>query len=145
MPDKKNDISVCLANYDAYENIPTHTELLGKISADTANAFLSALSAAHPADNACIKTLSAEYTDSVTFGHLPGQCSYRKLELRDMWWLNDNCILPCATNKRPDISYEQRMRICARNLRKGKCCDTFIRQTLGAALFPKLYKNEKQR
>ena len=39
----------------------------------------------------------------------------------------------------------QMTKMCARNLRTGKCADPVIRKTIGAALFPQFYGKDKQK
>lgn len=99
-----------------------------------------------PADS-CIKQLSLKYTEEI------GQDNVKKLTyqlgaLRTgcFWSHRPSSNLPCqqiGNYYRYDT--HDLMRICAKNLSLGKCCDKFMRRTFGAALFPTLYAKDKQK
>ncbi len=57
-------------------------------------------------------------------------------------------IVKCKCDKGYDVmadSVKGRSRKCFENLSTGKCVDHFVRSTVGTALFPQFYAQQKQR
>ncbi len=165
MSDQKQLIAVNFVEHEPYEHFPNHVKTLGYISSADAQELMDIF--ANPrqsvflgtvqnspklqellgtndvAPNACIKTLSMTLNDQVNFGHIPGGASrYRSLDIDGLFYLDTNpqCVKNTNTRKWTD---KKKLLCCARNLRNGKCTDEFIKNTLGAALFPQHYGKQK--
>lgn len=50
----------------------------------------------------------------------------------------------CENNMKSKVGISK-LAMCAKNLSMGKCQDEFMRQTIGAVLFPQFYANNKQK
>lgn len=146
MPQRKIDVLFYVPNYDDFgTTIPVTritTAQLKQLQESVANAKL-------PTDS-CISSLSVKYQDEMSF--LIGGARYnhmakrhRTVEISNLFWPRDTHITPCAPHRHPTHSLHKTMRVCAYNLRTGKCKDAFMRNTIGAVLFPKLYAKDKQK
>lgn len=137
----KQLIAVNFVEYMPYENIPNHIKTLGYISDADTQKLLDAFNTTDIAANACIKTLNMEFNDRVTFGQMPGfGARYRSLDISGLFYLDDNpqcCQTARKWNETAKLKY------CVRNLRAGKCTDEFIKNTLGAILYPQHYGKQK--
>ena len=139
----KQLIAVNFVEYVPYESIPDHIKTLGYISDEDALKLLDAFNTSDVAPNACIKTLSLALSDKVSFGHIPGYgARYRSLDIDGLFYYDTKP--QCAKTNRK-MNNTSKLKCCARNLRAGKCTDEFIKNTLGAALFPQHYGKNKQK
>lgn len=91
--------------------------------------------------NSCIQKLSMRYSETIDFNKIDG----RGIHIDPLWYNGATKPLSCAPKCAGICDIRTRMHICAENLKTGKCRDEFMRRTLGAALFPKLYTTEKQK
>ncbi len=143
MPQAKQLIAVNFVEYIPYESIPDHIKTLGYISDTDAQKLMDAFNTTKVAPNACIKTLSMELTDKVNFGQMPaGAHRYRSLDIDSLFYCDTTpqCASASKTQKWNDA---KKLKCCANNLGNGKCCDEFIKNTLGVILFPKHYAKQK--
>ncbi len=147
-PADKN-ISVSFAYYAPYETYP-NTIHLGNITLPQARKLMNAIERAHPKSDACIKMLSAEMTRTSAYGRRVGPTTNRTgIKLDGMFYLYDvtpidERHIPCMAHARRIPQNEEDMiRACAYRLRTGKCCDPFVRRTLGRILFPQHYAKQK--
>ncbi|MDE6250086.1 MAG: hypothetical protein K2M34_00425 [Alphaproteobacteria bacterium] len=92
-------------------------------------------------ENSCIQKLSLRYSETIDFNKIDG----RGIHIDPLWYKDERKPLSCAPECAGNCDRRTRMRICAENLKTGKCQDAFMRRTLGATLFPKLYITEKQK
>ena len=83
------------------------------------------------------------YYENITFGVIGKTTNFKNLDISGMAWMDENKTPLCQ--KCSDKTDREKMNICERNLRNGKCCDPLIRRTLGAVLYPQFYANEKQK
>ena len=141
MSDNKKNISVCFAKYEPYEHIPDICHVLGKISDDDLKKIMDTFSDKNAQPHSCILHMSLDFHDQAVFGHPPWDHKrHRVLELSNMFHYNTKC------NKHgPELDETAKIKRCARNLQNGKCVDEFIRNTLGAILYPQHYAMEKQK
>ena len=143
MSQSEKNIPVTFVAYEPYESFAAPVALLGDISIDQAKQLLDTFDNATPGPDACICSMTLQFTDRTRFGHKPNKgLRYQALELDGMFYpdRNPHCGKP---NKR--MTEAQKIKRCANNLRSGKCQDDFIRQTIGALLFPQYYGNTKQK
>lgn len=139
----KQLIAVNFVEYVPYESIPDHVKTLGYISDEDALKLLDAFNTSDVAPNACIKTLSLALSDKVSFGHIPGYgARYRSLDIDGLFYYDTKPQCAKTNRKMDDTS---KLKYCARSLRAGKCCDEFIKNTLGAILYPQHYGKNKQK
>lgn len=143
-------IGVFFTHYLPYDTMP-HTYIgLGQITPDQLDTILDEFAKNASRPHTCIKTMSIEFTDSQSFGRLPGnEKRNRTLALSNMFYFYDvtdsKDYAPCMIGKKQPQTEDAMVRACANNLRCGKCRDEFIRRTLGAALFPQFYAKDKQK
>ena len=143
MTNNKKDIPVNFVAYEPYSEQPDVIANLGYISFTELKKIMNAFSTEKAKLNACIYCLSAEYNDTVRFGRTAWhQRRYNSLDLSQMFWLDNN---PQCGNITRQLNEIAKIKHCARNLKNGKCCDEFIRNTLGTILFPQHYAKEKQK
>ena len=143
MSDIKEMIAVNFVEYEPYEHFPNHVKTLGYISDTDALKLTDAFNTSTVAPNACIKTLSIQFTDHVHFGNTPGTGTrYRSLDIDGLFYLDTNPQCVKNTNTR-EWTDKKKLLCCARNLRTGKCTDEFIKNTLGAILYPQHYGKQK--
>lgn len=127
--------------YEPWEQLPTTVINLGGISVEQAQKIMDTFNTNGVAPNACIKTLSMEYKDSVRFGQMPGfGPRYSTLDLNGLFYCDTHPQCKQISRKMNEVS---KLKHCARNLRAGKCTDEFIKNTLGAALYPQHYGKQK--
>ena len=127
--------------YEPWEQLPTTVINLGGISVETAQKIMDAFNTNDVAPNACIKTLSMEYKDTVRFGQTPSfGPRYSTLDLDGLFYCDTYPQCKKTIRKMDNVS---KLKHCARNLRAGKCTDEFIKNTLGAALYPQHYGKQK--
>ena len=141
MPEPNQLVYVNYVTYEAYETAPTNVINLGAITTDQAQELLDTFNTSDVAPNACIKTLSMEYKDSARFGMTPGfGPRYSSLDIDGLFYCDTYPQCKQTIRKTNEIS---KLKHCARNLRAGKCTDEFIKNTLGAALYPQHYGKQK--
>ena len=137
MPKKQNKIPVRFVIPDQYDDLMSTNINLGFVSAEQAHKIIDEFKTHKPAKNACIKDLSITLEKRVHFSR-HGNEHYSALDLSGMFYPDDKPI--CAKCIPSDIAMAK---CCARNLRTGMCQDNFIKQTLGAILFPQHYGKRK--
>ena len=82
-----------------------------------------------------------ELKDTANFGNMPGGTSrYRSLDIDGLFYCDAYPQCKKTIRKMDDTS---KLKCCARNLRSGNCTDEFIKNTLGAILFPQHYGKQK--
>lgn len=165
MPEPTQMIAVNFVEYEPYEHFPNHVKTLGYISDTDAlklmdifanprqSVFLGTVQNSKKlqellqndtvAPNACIKTLSIQFSDHVHFGKIPGNAQrYRSLDIDGLFYLDTNpqCVKNTNNRKWNDTA---KLKCCANNLCTGKCTDEFIKNTLGAILYPQHYGKQK--
>lgn len=139
----KKNISVNFVQYEPYEHFPNHVAMLGCISLAELDKLMNALNTNRVAADACIRSLALSYTDHVNFGRMPGLTKRNcTLNIDGMFYYGQDT--KCGTPN-PHMDEEAKIKRCARNLKNGKCKDEFIRNTLGATLFPQHYAKDKQK
>ena len=120
--------------FEPYGGIP-ETIKLGDITQIQAINLIDTLKKNSPAKTACIKSFNAKYTYNVDFDSFKKDLkNYGTLELSGMFYPDNRP--QCAKCKNEDLA---KAKCCARNLRAGNCQDLFIKETLGAILFPQHY------
>lgn len=99
--------------------------------------LISRLSTTICANNNCLGTIQILYQD-----HPHMNYTTNKLLIQSDF--ADKKMFPCDTSlyNAPPSS---KVHACAHNLSTGKCRDEFIRNTVGAILFPQFYANTKQK
>lgn len=137
MPKKQNKIPVRFVIPDQYDIFMSTNINLGFVSPEQAHQIIDKFKTHKPAKNACIKDLSITLKEYVHFCR-HGNEHDSSLDLSGMFYPDDKPI--CAKCIPSDIAT---VNCCARNLRAGKCQDNFIKQTLGAILFPQHYGKQK--
>ena len=143
MSNSEKNIPVHFVSYEPYEHFPDIVATLGHISEAERQSLMSAFNTKTPAPNACIRSMTLEYSDHTFFGRVPGNCDrYRSLELSNMFYFDK---MPQCQKCSKNIKETTKIKRCARNLKDGKCVDEFIRNTLGAILYPQHYAMEKQK
>lgn len=120
------------------------------ITADAADKLIDMLDNAQPCAHDCMRLVSVQYYRTKfldTAGNVP---SYRSLVLnRPRYPFNltqDGRILPrgiCMKRARSD--WGTAIKQCIDNMATGKCLDEYVCNTIGAALYPQLYGNKKER
>ncbi len=150
MSKTQQPIYVNFCTYLPYENVPYTCIYMGEINTAQLNALLDAFAKHSNQLHTCIQTMSVDFSDKMSFGRMPGMGRrYRSLDLSNLFYFYDVCSpkfrAPCMTGARLPQTSDAMMHACAHNLRCGKCRDEFIRETLGATLFPQHYANEKQK
>lgn len=134
-----------IPDYDCFD---THIHVTHITDAQLEQLQKSVSTAKLPADS-CLTSISTKFIESMSFMNGGARRDRiaehnRTLEISNLFYLkNKNHQTPCGkcTNK----DERSLMRHCAKNLRAGKCQDEFMRSTLGATLFPKLYITENQK
>ena len=147
---KEQKINVNFNNYLPYDSIPYTCINLGQVTSAQLNAILTEFAKNTSRPHTCIQTMNIEFSDSVSFGRIPGSGKrHRNLELSNMFYFYDvndaKTHAPCMAGRKQPQTEDTMVKACANNLRCGKCRDEFIRRTLGIALFPQKYSNENQK
>lgn len=137
MQKKPKKVPVKFTVPDQYDSFMSHTRQLGFISPEQAHQIIDEFKTHKPAKNACIKSASVEFEEWTHFGPYNNE-HFSWLNISGMFY-PDNTP-QCAKCIPSDIA---KVNCCARNLRAGKCQDDFIKQTLGAILFPQHYGKQK--
>lgn len=147
MPQKKIDVVFHVPHYD--DNIGTSVRItritpaaLRQLQESVANATLP--------DDACPASLSIRYEDEMSFldgGARKNKTTGRRrtVTICNLFYLaqyRGKCPACGNAGAKSELALT---RHCATNLRAGRCRDEFMRRTLGAALFPQFYLNEKQK
>ena len=141
MADKNQLVYVNFVTHELYESIPTNIINLGAVSVPQAQEIMDKFNNTTVAPNACIKTLYLEYSDRARFGNVPSfGPRYSSLNLDGLFYYDTKPQCAKTNRKMDDTS---KLKYCARSLRAGKCCDEFIKNTLGAALYPQHYGKQK--
>lgn len=142
MTNNKKDIPVNFVAHEPYSEYPDVIAKLGNISFTDLLKIMNTFSTEKAKPNACIYCLSAEYNDTVRLGRTAWhQRRYNSLNLSQMFWLDNT---PQCGEPNSHMDEVAKIKRCARNLKNGKCRDEFIRNTLGAVLFPQHYAKNKQ-
>ena len=138
MQKKPNNIPVRFLVYEIYNDFP-QTIKLGNITQTQALELIEKFRNNLPIKTACLKSLTATYTDTVNF---ESSKTYGKehgfLNISGMFF--PDYKPQCAKCKNEDLA---KAKCCARNLRAGNCKDEFIKNTLGTILFPQHYGKQK--
>lgn len=138
MADK--NIFVHFVHYEPYEPYPDIIAHLGEISDSERTQLMDAFSQHTPALDACVRQMSLEFIDKTYFGRTPwAQERYRTLNLSSMFYNQ----MPKCGQQNCKLDDSAKIKRCARNLKNGKCQDEFIKNTLGAILFPQHYGKQK--
>ena len=137
MQKKPKKVPVKFTVPDQYDSFMSHTYQLGFVSPEQAHQIIDEFKTHKPAKNACIKSASIAFEEWTHFGPYNNE-HFSWLNISGMFFPDDKPI--CAKCIPSDIA---KVNCCARNLRAGKCQDNFIKQTLGAILFPQHYGKQK--
>ncbi len=147
MTDSKKNIHVNFVAYELYEPIPTFATTIGMATPAQAQQIMDALVANHDTAGACcIRQICAEYKNYVSLkrpvlpGVNPSLNQNVSLDLTPIFYYSTKQLCYSSNHF---FSDEKRMQRCARHLRDGKCTDEFIKNTLGAILFPQHYGKQK--
>ena len=99
-------------------------------------------------DDYCINSFMMTHEHTMSFmqpgGYTKKHMTYTSQMLYIKELFEPDCTTPCKCDNKCNDEFG-RLNTCARNLRAGKCRDEFMRVTLGAILFPKLYGKDKQK
>ena len=144
---KNKRIPVNFVVTDRYDTtLDTFTQKMGDITLQDLDFLMFEFSDSKNSSNtrSCATTMSLEHRDTVNYGPNPfHNRRSRSLEISNIFYF-DYTTPKCERMKRSDYTCtEQKMAICCKNLKNGKCCDEFIRNTLGAILFPQHYGKQK--
>ncbi len=138
MSDK--NIFVNFVHYEPYEPYPDTIAYLGDITNSECMQLMDTFTTQSVLPNACIRHMSLEFIDKTYFGRAPWhQDRRRTLNLSSMFYNN----MPKCGQQNCELDDTAKIKRCIRNLRAGKCQDEFIRNTLGAILFPYYYGKQK--
>ena len=137
MSKRQNKIPVRFVIPDQYDIFMSTNIDLGFVSPEQAHQIIDKFKTHKPAKNACIEDLSITLEEWVHFCR-HGNEHYSSLDLSGMFYPDK--MPQCVKCIPSDIA---KANCCARNLRTGKCQDKFIKQTLGAILFPQHYGKQK--
>lgn len=147
MPNTKKSIAVNFVGYEPYEPVPTFTTTIGMATQSQALQLIDALVANHDTAGACcIRQICAEYKNYVSLkrpvlpGVNPSLNQNVSLDLTPIFYYSTKQLCYPSNHR---FSDEKRMQRCAKHLRAGKCIDPFIRQSIGAILYPELYTKQK--
>ena len=119
--------------------------LLGKIQLCKNVTQRQALELLHKLDmyptpqKSCPKVLSASYSSKVTNWIKWNEKSYTNELILN---LEIGKCMKCQ-KKTSGITQRDKEKLCAENIKSGKCRDTMVCNTVGAILFPELYQNQK--
>ena len=146
---KNKRIPVNFVVTDRYDTtLDTFTQKMGEITLHDLDFLMTEFSDSKnkAAANSCAMTLSLEHRDTVNYGPNPfHNRRHRSLEISNLFYF-DHTSPMCDHRKRSDYTCtEQKMAICCKNLMNGKCRDEFIRNTLGAILYPQHSAKNKQK
>lgn len=118
---------------------------VGNIDSAALEALISKLSDKHngPKSDSCIRTMALSHKDNLYYGANPFyDRRNQSLEISDLFYF-DNSMPKCMCNKNDKkLTEQEKTNICYKNLRSGKCCDKFMRETMGTILFPKHYTKQ---
>ncbi|MBQ2017578.1 MAG: hypothetical protein II208_03590 [Alphaproteobacteria bacterium] len=132
---------------DAYDpEFSSFEQEIGKISHTDLEWLMSELSNEQNTvkPNSCVRTMSIQHLDTVNFGMNPFHNKRNQsVEISNIFYFTDT--KPKCTSVPRGADEDTKMNICYKNLAEGKCCDEFIRRTLGATLFPQHYAKDKQK
>lgn len=141
---EKLKVSVRLAySYDPYE-MDEHI-VLGQTDWQTAVQALQKTYNYKPSIGTCIENIDANLSCDTGFSkHYDRQEPHATLDLSSMFFPMGPHRAPCmAANAKVPQTDENMTKMCAHNFRCGKCQDKFMRETIGAILYPQLYTNQK--
>lgn len=118
---------------------------LGTLTIDEVLDLQKRLAQISPTQIQCPNFISArfEYYNDIFRGDKMPQPTYIKYTLHATFKYADDrakCCQKYLLRNAPQMT-----KMCAHNLRTGKCQDEFMRQTIGAIMFPKLYGKDKQK
>lgn len=147
MPDTKRNILVKFIVTDAYDpEFYSFEQEMGKIDRNNLEWLMSEFSDEKNTvtTGSCVRTMSMQLMDTVNFGRNPFHNKRnRSVEVSNIFYFSD--AKPKCTSVPHGADEDMKMGICCKNLADGKCCDEFIRRTLGATLFPQHYAKDKQK
>ena len=151
MPEK--DIPVKFIVTDAYDpEFSSFEQEVGKINHTDLEWLMSELSNKQNTvkPDSCVRTMSIQHLDTVNFGVNPFRNKRNQLvEISNLFYFTNTKPKCTKISHGAKLSHgadeEAKMNTCYKNLAEGKCCDEFIRRTLGAILFPQYYAKDKQR
>lgn len=149
----KKDIPVKFIVTDAYDpEFSSFEQELGKINHADLEWLMSEFSNKQNTvkSDSCVHTMSIQHLDTVNFGIHPfNNKRNQSVEISNIFYFTyakPKCIKLSRDAKLSHGTDEDvKMDICCKNLADGKCCDEFIRRTLGAILFPQHYAKDKQK
>lgn len=143
----EKDIPVKFIVTDAYDpEFSSFEQEIGKISHTDLEWLMSELSNEQNTvkPNSCVRTMSIQHIDTANFGVTPFRNKRNQsVEISNIFYFTDT--KPKCTKISHGADEEVKMNTCYKNLAEGKCCDEFIRRTLGATLFPQHYAKDKQK
>ena len=137
MSKRQSKIPVKFIIPDQYDDFMSTYVNLGYVSPEQAQEIINQFKTHKPAKNACLTDLNITLEEWVYFGRPNGEHTH-SLEISGMFYPNK--MPQCAKCIPSDIA---KIKCCASNLQTGKCKDKFIKQTLGAILFPQHYGKKK--
>ncbi len=149
MQDSDNEIFVSFVQYEPYEQVPNIIATLGTLPVEKILKLHKKLGTQKMKKNSCVDRITAEYTNTryLCYDKWHKYCdssSHSSYNLYGMFYMHEEYLPPCAGHKKPKTE-EQMIRMCARNLRHGRCVDEYMKKTLGVALFPDKYAKEHQK
>lgn len=145
MSHKKINVVFSIPTYDSFDTYIPVT----RITYAQLEQLQQSISCATLPKDSCLTSMSIKFIDSMSFlagGSRRNRITERDLtlEISDLFYLADtNHRLLCSNCKKK--GEHAMIRHCANILPNGGCRDEFMRRTLGAALFPKLYAKENQK
>lgn len=140
------NIPVYFTTREIYKGQATLSKFMGNISYMDMIQIIVALENYTPKENACTHELGARYTANLTSD--TDIYTRHRFKLFDSFWGYNKAFPLCNPTVCVKSTYpldSNKMFWCARNLREGRCRDKFMRETIGAVLFPQFYANEKQK
>ncbi len=138
----QSKVQVSLTYYDfAFDDeacIP-----LGAINWNDAFKILELVNAHTATDGECAYSMHATLKSSACFDRIP-----KKRNISSDLQISRTCFTgtrtPCMSqNAKIPKTHEGLDKMCAHNFRTGKCCDNFMRENIGAVLFPQFYATKK--
>lgn len=117
-----------------------YTHTLGEISEQESLEICHTIKNMTPNTKSCICGIIARQTETQTWNN-DFTSPLHELLITHIFWRDDKHPLCCVRKQhKKQIGL---IKMCARNLMAGKCHDEFMRNTLGKALFPAHYNNQK--
>lgn len=142
MTSLNNKATVSFVKYEPYENVPTIIATLAELPLEKILELHKKLATQNIKESSCLDQIYAEFKTYLSSNKL-GTNNFSGYDLSKMFYMHEKYLPPCAGHKKPKTE-EQMIRMCARNLRHGRCRDKFMQNTLGVALFPQKYAIQKE-